>query len=48
MHPTVRALALLLLLALAGCAGTGIQPCNDSPRASLGPCAVGAHHDNGV
>jgi hypothetical protein len=41
-----RALALLLLLALPGCAGVAIVPCNDTPRESVGPCTVGAHHEN--
>jgi hypothetical protein len=41
-----RALALVLLLALSGCAGLDIEPCDGAPRQSIGPCTVGAHHDN--
>jgi hypothetical protein len=43
-----RALALLLLVALSGCAGLDIHPCDSSPRDSIGPCTVGAHHENSV
>jgi len=41
-----RTLTLILLLALAGCSGAGIQPCNEPARYSSGPCSVGAHHEN--
>jgi len=36
----------LLLLAVTACSGVGIQPCAGTPRESVGPCSVGAHHEN--
>jgi hypothetical protein len=41
-----RALALLLLLALPGCAGLDVQPCKDPPRQSTGLCAIGRSTDH--
>jgi hypothetical protein len=43
MNQRLCALALLLLTAtgLGGCGAGGIQPCNESPYASSGPCSVG-------
>jgi hypothetical protein len=41
-----RTFALILLLGLAACSGAGIQPCNEPARQSIGPCSVGAHHEN--
>jgi hypothetical protein len=43
-----RALALLFLVALPGCAGVHIEPCDDRPSQAAGPCSVGAHHENSV
>jgi hypothetical protein len=36
-----RALTLLVLVALSGCAGLDIKPCDGLPHESVGPCTVG-------
>lgn len=46
MPQRLRALALLFLIAveLAGCGG--VQPCEGTPRQSLGPCSIGRPKDS--
>lgn len=36
-----RALTLLVLVALSGCGGLDIKPCDGLPHESVGPCTVG-------
>jgi hypothetical protein len=46
MPTSWRALVLLFLVALSGCAGVAIQPCNDLPRQSTGLCSIGRSTDH--